>query len=261
MPTTNYISMDGMLIGEITDGTMTAYGTDASGSVVSTYTNAGLENAYYYKPYGGLLARTGSAADPRFLWKGSLGYRSTGLSFSDYYVRRRHFSSSVARWTTVDQQWPTERPYSYAWASPINRFDPTGLGPGQLGTVTSNNGPAKSKGDWIEAYARTHSVSQFYGIQGTITLPTYCDLCDNTNSAFLNFYLSFSDETGTQIDCGVSLACPRGWLIAANPGPKNYDVIPRYCSTCGPGQSVLLALSTRENPGRALLARPLWLFQ
>ncbi len=28
------------------------------------------ENTYQYKPYGGVLAKTGTAADPSFLWNG-----------------------------------------------------------------------------------------------------------------------------------------------------------------------------------------------
>jgi len=128
MATTNYISMDGMLIGEVTGGVMRNYGTDALGSVVDTASNGVAENTYRYKPYGGTLAKTGSAADPSFLWNGGSGYRATTLVNSGYYVRRRHFSSTAAQWTTADPLWPAERIYCYAKSQPVSGVDYLGLG-------------------------------------------------------------------------------------------------------------------------------------
>lgn len=127
MAVTNYVSAGGMLIGEVTNGVMRNYGTDALGSVVKTAINGVEENSYTYKPYGGTLAKIGAASDPSFLWNGGSGYRATILSCSSHYVRNRHYSDSVGSWTTADPLWPREAPYAYAKSSPLFLADPTGL--------------------------------------------------------------------------------------------------------------------------------------
>ncbi len=130
MGTTNYITANGMLIGESTGGVNRAYGLDALGSVVATYTGTSVENAYVYKPYGGVLAKTGPATDPSFLWNGGSGYRATSLSNSEFYVHLRHFSASSAQWTTCDPIWPSEPAYAYTNASPALLADSSGLAGG-----------------------------------------------------------------------------------------------------------------------------------
>ncbi len=130
MAYTSYITIDGMLIGEITPaGEMRNYGTDALGSVVTTSLNGVAENTYRYKPYGGLLAKTGTAADPPFLWNGGSGYRATTLPNTTHYVRRRHYTEVAARWTTSDPLWPGERAYPYCRSVPSLCSDPTGTAP------------------------------------------------------------------------------------------------------------------------------------
>jgi len=129
MAVTSYVSMDGMLIGEITGGVMRNYGTDALGSVVDTASNGVVENTYRYKPYGGTLAKTGTAADPSFLWNGGSGYRATTLSNSGFYVRRRHFSDGTGQWTTVDPLWPFQPPFGYVGSNPLSRIDRSGQWP------------------------------------------------------------------------------------------------------------------------------------
>ena len=129
MATTNYVTVNGIIVGESTGGVNRAYGTDALGSVVATYSGAVKENTYQYKPYGGLLAKTGLAPDPSFLWNGGSGYRATGLPSSDAYVRRRHFSALSAQWTTLDPHWPSTQAYAYCLGSPIHLRDPSGLDP------------------------------------------------------------------------------------------------------------------------------------
>ena len=55
------------------------YLTDALGSVTATVDQSGtVQNTYRYKPYGDLLAKTGTGNDPKFLWVGSQGYRQRG---------------------------------------------------------------------------------------------------------------------------------------------------------------------------------------
>jgi len=108
-------------------GAMRNYGSDALGSIVETVSNNATENTYQYTPYGTVLAKTGIAADPAFTWNGCDGYLATGLAKSECYVRRRHYSSSSAVWTSSDRLWPKEAPYAYAIANPVTTNDPSGL--------------------------------------------------------------------------------------------------------------------------------------
>ena len=128
MPTTNYICTHGMVWGEISDsGVMKSYGHDALGSVTETFVNGALENTYRYKPYGSLLAKTGSGADPSFLWNGGSGYRTSSIDNAAVYVVNRHFSWTTASWTTVDPIWPSEGAFTYVNGNPSTAVDPTGL--------------------------------------------------------------------------------------------------------------------------------------
>jgi RHS repeat-associated protein len=136
MPTKSYYSVGGRIIGERTQGgSRVDYLTGPVGSVTATVNDSGaVVNRYRYKPYGALLSKSGAGADPKFLWAGSFGYRQTSVRFSEAYVRGRHFSTTSAGWTSVDQYWPVEPPYGYARANPTNHTDPSGripkLGPG-----------------------------------------------------------------------------------------------------------------------------------
>jgi len=103
MPVTNYLTVNGEIIGESTGGVRTDYLTDALGSVTATVDqSASVVNTYRYKPYGELLAKTGTGSDPVFGWVGSQGYAGTGRKYAEQYVRARHYSSTNARWTTKD---------------------------------------------------------------------------------------------------------------------------------------------------------------
>jgi hypothetical protein len=103
MPVKNYTTLDGMILGERdADGTRRNYMHDALGSVVGTIVDAAVENTYAYKPYGGILAKTGTGADPAFGWVGTQGYKAQSRDYSDVYVRARHLSRQVSRWTSDD---------------------------------------------------------------------------------------------------------------------------------------------------------------
>ena len=105
------------------------YLTDALDSVVHTVTPAGgIENSYAYKPYGGLLSKTGAAAGPSFTWRGAFGYRGTSRAFAEFYVRANTLAS-MGRWASRDALWPVAPPYCYASSSPVAVSDPFGLGP------------------------------------------------------------------------------------------------------------------------------------
>lgn len=150
MSVTNYYTANGMILGERTGGGgFRKYTTDALGSTLMTTNSSGTqENSYRYKPYGTQLVKSGSAADPGFLWVGSLGYRMTSRLGAESYVRARHYGSS-AHWTSSDpivsavsgragplQQVALQaipgfsvaaKPFGYVGGSPVTRTDPEGL--------------------------------------------------------------------------------------------------------------------------------------
>lgn len=103
MPTTYYHTVNGRLIGETTGTTRTDYLTDALGSVTATMNQSqAIVNTYRYKPYGQLLAKTGSGADPRFMYAGDTGSRTTLLNYAEQYNQARHLGTRQGQWTTVD---------------------------------------------------------------------------------------------------------------------------------------------------------------
>lgn len=127
-----FYSVQGEIIGEkAAGGQRVDYLTDALGSVVGTVNqSAQVINTYRYKPFGGLLAKTGAGADPAFQWVGSPGYRNSGKKWSDVYIRARHYDSAGGSWTTRD---PVSSAhfhnafYRYVLQSPILLSDPSGL--------------------------------------------------------------------------------------------------------------------------------------
>lgn len=132
MPVTNYFSVNGQLIGEQPVGSPAArldYLIDALGSVTGTVDqSAQVVNTYRYKPYGTQLAKTGMGTDPAFQWVGSWGYRKTGRSYSDVYVRARHYSSGLGRWITMDPIGYIEgtNRYCYTRGNSVVALDPSG---------------------------------------------------------------------------------------------------------------------------------------
>jgi len=134
-----YHTVNGMLIGETTNGVRRGYLPDALGSVVATVdSNGAIENTYRYKPYGSLLAKTGTGEDPRFMWVGTLTYRSTRNAHSEYYVRHRHFQSASGSWSTADPRWLWVAPYVYCGNRLTTVTDRSGLRPSPIdGAVTS----------------------------------------------------------------------------------------------------------------------------
>lgn len=90
-----YYSVNGRILGEASGGTRLDYMTDALGSVTGTVdSSAQAVNTYRYKPYGGLLAKTGGGSDPKFAWNGGWGYRTTGARFADIAsVSPEHYST------------------------------------------------------------------------------------------------------------------------------------------------------------------------
>lgn len=125
-----YHTVNGMLIGETSNGVRRGYLPDALGSAVATVDdNGSIENTYRYKPYGSLLAKTGTAADPRFLWAGTSGYRTNSGVCTDIYVRTRHYCTFHGSWTSPDPLWPAEPVLVYCDSNPTSVTDPMGLAP------------------------------------------------------------------------------------------------------------------------------------
>jgi RHS repeat-associated protein len=137
MPVTNYFSLNGQIIGEqTTGGSRIDYAVDALGSVTGTLVNGAIQNTYSYKPHGALLAKSGAGADPAFGWVGSYGYKNTGRTSAESYVRARTYSQALLRWTTKDPSAGasagpnlrrTQQPYQYGNQNPASGIDPSGL--------------------------------------------------------------------------------------------------------------------------------------
>ncbi len=126
MPVTNYDTLHGEIIAEYTDGVQLDYLKDALGSVTAWVDqNCNIVATARYKPFGDILVSTGTLG--RFTWVGTLGYRSSGLTWADKYVRARHYGSKQDQWTTVDPLWPSEMPYGYVSGNPSTMSDPSGM--------------------------------------------------------------------------------------------------------------------------------------
>ncbi len=119
----SYQTMNGQLIGESGPEGTVDYQLDGLGSVIGTWRTTGtLQNQYRYSGYGQLVHKSGTGADPYFLWVGGWGYRTRGM----VYVRRRTYYEKAAVWTSVDPFWPDESAYGYALGNPSTQIDPTG---------------------------------------------------------------------------------------------------------------------------------------
>lgn len=129
MAVTNYYTVNGRILAESTGGVRTTYGRDALGSTVSTFDSTGaVQNTYRYSPYGTSLIKSGTASDPKFVWNGSSGYRTSRAVYAAVYVRARHYDRVSGRWSTVDALWPRKSAYGYVLCSPSLRTDPSGRG-------------------------------------------------------------------------------------------------------------------------------------
>jgi RHS repeat-associated protein len=129
MGVTSYYSFGGEILGEETGGVRRDYLTDALGSVTATVTGAGVvENTYRYKPYGSILAKTGTGSDPKFLWNGKWGYFKNGNTSSFTYVRARWYREMVSRWATKDKLGFVDglNLYLYVGGNPISFYDRSG---------------------------------------------------------------------------------------------------------------------------------------
>lgn len=121
-------TVSGRIIGEWQSGQRTDHLSDALGSVTAITSSSGsVSTTVRYRPYGSLLSTTGSPNLRPFSWIGMTGYRrNDNHAFSDTYVRARHYDSIIGAWTSVDQLWPREQPYTYVHSRPVRFIDPDG---------------------------------------------------------------------------------------------------------------------------------------
>lgn len=125
MAVTNFDTINGQIVSEYTGTTQLDYLTDALGSVTGVCDQTGaVAGSARFKPYGATLSSNGTQASVG--WVGTKGYRPTGLTHSEFYVRARQDSDIDGRWTTVDPLWPGQPPYGYARQGPTTLADPTG---------------------------------------------------------------------------------------------------------------------------------------
>ncbi len=122
----SYYTMNGQLIGESGPEGAVDYQLDGLGSVIGTWRTTGtLQNQCRYSGYGQLVHKSGTGADPYFLWVGGWGYRTRGM----VYVRRRTYYEKAAVWTSVDPLWPEESSFQYCWSRPTVFTDISGRSP------------------------------------------------------------------------------------------------------------------------------------
>ncbi len=121
-----YYTVDGELIAESMNGNRLDYLRDALGSITAKVDQTlAVVSTLRYKPYGGVLYGTAYT----FGWLGSFGYRLGPSEHFSHYVRNRHYSQATCEWTSVDKYWPSQSPYGYAYARPVQITDWDGLAP------------------------------------------------------------------------------------------------------------------------------------
>jgi len=127
MTITSYDTINGEIVGSRT-GTNTRVGFSPSArgdntvAVDQTQTRVAKSRPL---PYG---TRMASVGDPRLTgFIARYGYRYSLPLLSDFYIRARHFSASLSRWTSPDAfRAPYSRPYRYGRANPLRWIDVNG---------------------------------------------------------------------------------------------------------------------------------------
>lgn len=150
--TINYYSVNGQIIGEKSAGQVrTDYMVDPLGDVIGTTNKDNSVNrAYRYKPFGALLASSGTGSDPRFRHVGAHGIRDTARVNAEEYMRARHYSNRSGAFTTVDPvpepEARFEAPYIYVRQNPTTHIDPSGMQPRKHGHLDLSKCKKLSRG-------------------------------------------------------------------------------------------------------------------
>lgn len=142
MPTVNYITFGDEIVAEERDGVMKDYMRDPQGNVIALLDETQTQtDTFTYWPYGEVRTRTGTTPTP-FQFNGAYVYyadMASGLT----YVRARHLNSVLARWMTVDPEWPQTVACGYANGAPNIFLDPSGRVAGRASILTTGS----SEGD------------------------------------------------------------------------------------------------------------------
>ena len=184
--------------------------TDALGSVVRTKDDYGGADFRYYA-YGGLIKATPGYLTPYIGWVGSLGYRETNLNHAEQYIRARHYSSTEARWTTVDPLWPRQPAYGYAAGRPASFEDFDGE---QMGKRGKKPDPCAPGGD-----NRRHPTNNCSKC-GPGCKPVYFT-CNQSTNRQLAVYCNSDRQLG--MGCNYQTFCQYNKCC---PGPKDKPVRP-----------------------------------
>lgn len=118
----------GILLSEHRSGVEYYHHYDALGStMILTGDSGAVTDSFVYDAWGNSVARVGTTPTP-YQWIGLYGYYYDPL-IDSYYVRRRTYAQSVARWSSVDPLYgmTTTLINPYQLAQPVNDVDPTGL--------------------------------------------------------------------------------------------------------------------------------------
>lgn len=116
-------------------GAVSFYHYDHHGSTLAlTDSQGALTDAYAYAPYGQIVSRTGSSAQP-FTFVGKWGVRQEGDAGDLYQMGMRYYDAEAGRFLTREPLWPQIddprllNPYQYAFGNPVSNNDISGAAP------------------------------------------------------------------------------------------------------------------------------------
>jgi len=220
MPVTNYYTVNGRLLGESTSGVRSTYVADALGSIINKLETTHQAKTYRYKPYGGLLYQSGRGADPKFMWTGQTGSRTTGVAWAEQYNRARHYGTTQAQWTTRDPLWPIQPAYIYA--GPVQLVDPFGL--------------LQDCNDEIVGGVRQQICKQIHGFLSRVACQHCSSWCKCSGHAAFEIHgsgnLTVIKCVGGHLICGLIA----GYTPCSLKGTFECNIMPTESKTCPTGQ-------------------------
>jgi hypothetical protein len=126
MAVINYYTIEDELIGERIESARTNYLVDALGSITGLVTSDQLVSSCKYKPFGEALEIDEGASLSRYLWLGSSGVASTGLSHADVDAFSQTYDSLSGNWLPSTSMWTFGATNSES--NPTTRYTNFGIG-------------------------------------------------------------------------------------------------------------------------------------